>query len=277
MQKRRLGRTGAEVTILGMGGGRIGVTKPPTREEAVALINRGLDLGINFIDTAPSYGNGESETRIGIVMEKRRHEVFLATKVDSRTKDEASAEIKPSLGRLHVKSVDLLQIHGLNDFETLRQVSAPTGSLAALQEARETGLTRFIGITGHRQAEVLGEAIRRFDFDTVMMPVGLVDEALGSFVERVLPLAEERAVGVIGMKAIGHGLLSQRGDESLRFALGQPVSSVVVGLSSIRELDRDVAIADSLTPLSRTGMSSLLASARASVKPEEAWWRQPPS
>jgi aryl-alcohol dehydrogenase-like predicted oxidoreductase len=267
------------VSILGLGGGRIGLSQP-TRGDAIAIIHRALDLGINYIDTASSYGQGESERRVGEALKSRRDDAFLATKIDSRNRKEAAQEIRDSLSRLQVAYVDLIQLHGVNDDATLDQVVAPDGALAAILDARKAGLVRFAGITNHHNPFVLRRALELFDFDTVLMPVGCLDNALQSFSPEVMSIARERQAGVIGMKVFGHGVLEAQAPAAirlaLRHALGQPVSVTLVGMNSIVQLEENAVAASPLIPLSAEEESWLMNTVRPVAKPEHMWWRQSP-
>jgi aryl-alcohol dehydrogenase-like predicted oxidoreductase len=275
MDRRVLGRTQQMVSILGLGGGRIGLTAP-SREDAIAIIHRGLELGINYIDTASSYGQGESESRIGEAIRGRRDEVFIAAKVDTRTKSQAQQEIRDSVARLQVETVDLLQLHGVNDDATLDQVLAPDGALAAILDAQKGGIVRFVGITGHYSPRVLRRALGSFDFDTVLMPVGCLDHVLHPFTTEVLPLARERNMGIIGMKAIGHGVLDSHVSlpVAVRFALGQPVAVTLIGMNSLTQLEQNAAAASPLVRLSAEEEERLLDLVHPLAKAENLWWRR---
>lgn len=279
MDRRMLGRTQKTVSILGLGGGRIGLSKP-SREEAIAIIHRALDLGVNYIDTASSYGQGESEKRVGEALKGRRDAVFLATKIDARTKKEAQQEIRDSIARLQVEFVDLVQLHGVNDDATLEQVLAADGALAAIRDAQKAGLVRFVGISNHFNPRVLRRALELFAFDTVLMPAGCLDNALKPFTTEVLPLAREMNTGVIGMKALGHGVLEAHSPTAIRYALrhalSQPVAVTLVGMNSLAQLEENVAVASPLIPLSPEEEEQLLEKVRPLAKAEHMWWRQSP-
>lgn len=270
MERRSLGRSGARLSILGLGGGRVGLTRPE-RKEAIALIHRALDLGVNYIDTATSYGDGESESRIGEVMRSRRQEVFLAAKVDARTRSEAVREIRESLVRLQTDSVDLLQLHSINDAETLDQVMARDGSFAALEGAQKAGFARLLGITGHKEPQVLATALERYDFDSVLMPVGCQETLYGDFLSVVGPLASAKGVGVLGIKVMGQGILGSKAALALRYVLSLPLTAVVVGMGSLGELEENVRVAEAHSPLSAEEREELLAI--ASEGKEAMWWR----
>ncbi len=260
-------------SILGLGGGRSGLTQP-SREEAIGIIHRALDLGINYIDTASSYGQGESERRVGEALNGKRDKVFLATKIDARTLKEAREEIRGCIDRLQVEHVDLIQLHGVNDDATLEQVVAANGAVNALIEARKEGRVRFLGISNHFNPRVLRRAIEIFDFDTVLMPVGCLDHLLDPFTTEVISLAREKNVGTIGMKVFGHGVLSGPAPDAVRFALAQPVAVTLIGMNSVAQLEENAALASPLVPLTSEEEKGLFDRVRPLAKAEHMWWRQ---
>jgi uncharacterized protein len=273
MDRRLLGRTGQMVSVLGVGGGASGLTKP-SKEEAIAIVHRALDLGVNYVDTASSYGRGESEKRVGEALKGRRDKVFLSTKIDARTRKEAQDEIRGCIARLQVDCIDLIQLHGVNDDATLEQVLAPDGALAAILDARKAGLVRFAGISNHFNPRVLRRALELYDFDTVLMPVGCLDNLLDPFTTEVLPLARERNTGTIGMKVFGHGVIDGPAPDAVRFALAQPVAVTLVGMNAIAQLEENVALASPLVPLSPEEEKRLFDRVRPLAKAEHMWWRQ---
>ena len=270
MEKRRLGRTGWEATILGLGGAYVGLHNL-SMKEAEAVVNRALDLGVNYIDTATAYN--DSQEKIGQVMRTRRREVFLATKVLERTRDKAAEEIRQSLRKLQTDAVDLLQIHAASDREILEQIFAKGGSLEAVVEAKKAGLTRFVGITSHREPPVLVEALRRFDFDTVLVPISMLDHFVDDFLPVILPIARERDMGVVGMKPLGSTVLPDV-DVALRWAFSQPAHVVIPGMSSVEHVEKDVAIAESFVRLSQAEQDAALEQVRHLAKAENMYWRR---
>src|ERR671933_1275621 len=227
---RPLGKTGVEVPIIGYGTaplGKITVMDAPLLKKSEALLNHAIDQGITYLDTSPDYG---SQPKVGEVMKTRRDEVFLATKVNKRRRDDVLEELRQNLKELQTDHVDLIQVHAINTMADLETALAPDGALTALEEARRQGMTRFVGITGHSRPWVLARALERYDFDTVLVATGPVDRLVNSPEEVVLPLARRKQVGVIAMKVYGHGELKQRA-LALRYALSLPgVSTAVVGM-----------------------------------------------
>jgi aryl-alcohol dehydrogenase-like predicted oxidoreductase len=235
---RELGRTGVTVPLIGYGTAPLGA-KEISSQDASRCLNHAIDRGVTYLDTSPDYG---SEPKVGEVMRQRRDEVFLATKVNRRSKLGVLAELRESLGRLRTDHVDLIQVHAVNAWSDLEQTFAPDGCLAALEEARREGMTRFIGITGHARPEILAEALRRYRFDTVLVALGMADRLVTRPERFLLPLAVERGVGVIAMKVFGSGALKDR-DLALRYSLGLPgVSLAILGMKSVQEIDQNVGL-----------------------------------
>ncbi len=250
---RILGRTGASVSILAFGcGSRFLMYKE--EDEGLAALNRAIDLGITYLDTAFAYGDGLSETRVGKVMAKRRKEVFLATKIPDRTHDDFMRRLEASLKRLQVDQVDLVHIHSLRRADDLARLEAPDGALRGLLEAREKKLTRFIGMTSHTDGEVMAQAIERHDLDCVQMALNASRN--GRFEELALPAANRKKLGVIAMKVTGQEFLlkNEAGktdiDSLLRYSLSLPVTTAVVGMPRIEFIDHNTELARNFDPLS---------------------------
>ena len=259
---RPLGATGVAVPLVGYGTAPLG--KPDvSREHAVACLNRAIDLGITYLDTSPDYG---SEPHVGAVMRDRRGEVFLATKINRRRRVDVLDELKASLNRLQTDRVDLIQVHAVNAAADLEQALAPDGAVAALEEAREQGLVRFIGITGHARPDILAQALRRYPFDTVLVALGAADRLVSGPEEALLPVAVERNVGVVAMKVLGHGEIRSR-DLALRYSLGLPgVALAIVGLKTPEQVEEVVANAAAYRPLDEPELDRLLAEVRPLVE-----------
>jgi aryl-alcohol dehydrogenase-like predicted oxidoreductase len=183
-------------------------------------------------------------------MRSRRGEVFLATKVNRRSKQGVLDEIKESLERLRTDHVDLIQVHAVNAWADLEQTFAPGGCMEAFEEAKRQGMARFVGITGHARPEILAEALRRYPFDTVLSALGLADRLVTSPETFLLPTASERRIGVIAMKVYGSGTAVNR-ELALRYSLGLPgVAVAIVGMKSVEEIDENVGHAEAYRPLS---------------------------
>ena len=249
---RTLGRTGAKVSILAFGcGSRFLMYKD--EESASAILNRAIDLGSTYLDTAYSYGDGESETRVGKVMASRREEVWLATKIPDRTRDEFLRRLESSLKRLGTDHVDLVHIHGLGQADDLAKIEAPNGALKGLMEAREQKMARFVGMTSHTNGEVMAKAIERHDLDCVQMALNASRN--GRFEELALPAANAKNLGVIAMKVTGQEFLIGEGSGKadmrslLQYSLSLPVTTAVVGMPRPEMLAHNIETARSFSPI----------------------------
>ena len=280
MPTRNLGRTGYCVGTFSLGG-QAAIEKSNNEEVAVPIVERALDLGINYIDTAAAYGRGRSQGYIGQVMKRRRSETFLATKTHNRTRDGSLRLLEESLRLLQTDHLDLWQIHNLSRMEQVEQIFAPDGAVQALLEAREQGIVRYLGVTGHADPHVLAEAIRRFPFDTILMAINAADKHHLRFVDHLLPLAVEKQMGIIGMKVPARGRIlssfaapaptgrpspwykdSASGTLDMReavfYVLSQPVSTIIIGCDSIAQLEQNVQFAREFTPLNEQQLASLV-------------------
>jgi uncharacterized protein len=250
--KRTLGRTGVKVSILAFGcGSRFLMYKD--EDSASAILNRAIDSGITYLDTAYSYGDGQSETRVGKIMATRRKEVWLATKIPDRTRDEFLRRLEGSLKRLQTDHVDLVHIHGLGQADDLAKIEAPNGALKGLMEAREQKMARFAGMTSHTNGEVMAEAIKRHDLDCVQMALNASRN--GRFEELALPAANAKNLGVIAMKVTGQEFLVGEGAGKadmaslLRYSMSLPVTAAVVGMPRPEMLAHNVETARAFSPL----------------------------
>jgi aryl-alcohol dehydrogenase-like predicted oxidoreductase len=259
---RPLGRTGVRVPVIGYGTAPLG-HRGVSREQAVRCLNEAIDRGITYLDTSPDYG---SEEHVGAVMRGRRDEVFLATKVNRRSRDGVLAELKESLGRLQTDHVDLIQIHAVNAMADLEQALAEDGALRGLEDARAQGLTRFVGITGHARPALLAHALTERRFDTVLVALGVCDRLVSSPETFLLPVAREHEVGVIAMKVLGHGQVTNRG-LALRYSLGLPgVALAIVGMKAVEEIEQNVEVAADVRPLEKAELDLLIDEARSLVE-----------
>src|ERR1035437_8987893 len=208
MPTHNLGKTGYKVGIFSLGG-QASLEKPNNEAVAVPIIERALDLGVNYIDTSSIYGGPArwSEQYVGKVMAHRRNQAFLATKTKERTRDDSMRMIEKSLQLLQTDHVDLWQLHDIGTLFDVNQVFAKGGAMEALIEMKEQKVVRHLGLTGHYRPDALMEGIRRYPFDTVLMAMSAADPHHFSFNESLLPLAVERQMGIIGMKVPGRGRL----------------------------------------------------------------------
>lgn len=251
LEKRNLGDTGASVALLGLGGNRL-LTKRNGGDQAVRMVGRALDLGVTFFDTARLYPN--SEVHLGKGLEGRRDEIFLASKTHARGRATAWAHLRETLRRLRTGHLDLWQLHDVRTDEEVRRIFGAGGAIEALATARDRGLVRHLGVTGHRSPEVICRCLEIFDFDTVMIPVNPAESHYRSFLTSVLPRAASAGVGVIGMYAFWGGRVAELdGFETvepfLRYSLSQPVSTVLVGCDSVRQLEENVRHASRFVPM----------------------------
>ena len=260
MPRRVLGRTGVSVSILAMGCGSRFLAYPA--DQATAVLEKAVGLGINYLDTAVDYGKGESETRVGRFLAARRRDVFVATKIPpaARGRDAAMREVEASLKRLQTDHVDLLHLHGLADAADLAKIEAPDGALKALYELRAQKVARFVGMTSHADGAVMAKAIDRHDLDCVQMAMN-PSRAL-RFEELALPAANRKNLGVILMKVTGQDKLLGAGRAEtaslLRYAWSLPISTAVCGMPKVEFLDANVAAARAyVSPFSPAEMDRL--------------------
>ncbi len=261
MPERPLGKTGHRPRIFSLGG-QATLEKPGTQDESVAIINRAIDLGVNYIDTAASYGRGISQTYIGEVMATRRKEVFLATKTNNRTRDGSLQQLEESLRLLKTDRIDLWQLHNITRTEQLDQIFAADGAIHALTKARDEGIVRFLGITGHANPNVLLDGLGRFDFDAILLALNPADGYFLPFQEKLLPEANARGMGVIAMKIPARGRIFREGGltsmkDSLTWTMSQPVSTVIVGCDTVAQLEENIAIAAAFQQLSSSQMAAI--------------------
>jgi predicted aldo/keto reductase-like oxidoreductase len=276
MAMRRLGRTGVDVSILGLGGWHLGV---PAEQDAIRIVHEAMDHGVTFLDNCWDYHDGDSEKRLGKALEGGyRDRAFLMTKLDGRTAKAAAQQLDDSLRRLRTDHVDLLQIHEVIRMSDPARVFGPGGAIEAFVRARDTGKTRFIGFTGHKSPAIhlamLDEARRHgFHFDTVQMPLNVMDAQYDSFQKLVLPVLLREDIGVLGMKPMGSGVVLESrvvsAVECLRYALSLPTSVVITGVDSVGVLRQDLSTALTFEPLTEEEKQALLArAAKAAQKGE---------
>ncbi len=261
MATRPLGQTGHQVRLFSLGG-QATLETAGTEEESTAIINRALDLGVNYVDTAAWYGDGTSEKYIGGVMKTRRKEVFLASKTHDRSYDGAMRLLERSLKNLQTDHLDLWQLHNVRTQEDLDKIFAANGTIKALEKARDEKMVRFLGITGHRDPFILRKGIEQYPFDSILMALNAADKHRASFIDNLLPVAVEKKMSIVGMKVPARGRIFQKdGITSMKQAMGYvltlPVSTIIVGISHVKELEENIKIAREFTPYSGTEMAQL--------------------
>lgn len=264
---RSLGRTGERVSLIGVGGSHVG--QPKDEKLSIRIIRTALDSGVNFMDNCWDYNDGVSETRMGKALKNGyREKAFLMTKVDGRTKQAAAKQIDESLRRLKTGYVDLMQFHEVIRFEDPDRIFAQGGAIEAFQDAKKAGKLRYIGFTGHKDPHVhlymLQVAARHgFRFDTVQMPLNVMDAHFRSFQQEVLPILVRQNIGVLGMKSMGSGVILKSNKvtavECLHYAMNLPVSVVITGIDKMKILDQALEAARSFRPLKKAEVSRLLA------------------
>jgi hypothetical protein len=261
LPERTLGRTGVKVSILAFGCGSRWLAYQE-EEKAHAAMTRALDLGITYLDTAYAYGDGKSETWVGNLLGPRRNQVFLATKIPDRSRDEFLRRLEGSLMRLKTDRVDLVHIHSLRHEDDLERIEAKDGALHGLMEAREQKMARFIGMTSHTNGEVMAWAIERHDLDCVQ--ITLNPSKNGRFEELALPAAVKKNLGIIAMKVTGQEFLLGGGEGKtqdvpslLRYSLSLPVSTAVMGMPALEMIDQNTQTARNFSPFGNSEMERL--------------------
>lgn len=279
MPTRSFGKTGYKVGVLSLGG-QATLEIKGREEESEKIINRAIDLGINYIDTAASYGQGVSQLNIGRVMKTRRSEVWLSTKTHDRTYDGSMRLLEESLKNLQTDHLDLWQLHNVQRQDQVDQIFAPNGAIKALEKARSEGVVRYLGITGHFEPLVLLEAIKRYPFDSILMAVNAADIHYLSFKNYLLPEVQKKGIAIVGMKVTTRSRIlsswtppppEQQPDERLRtskpgtisirealtYNMSLPVSTTIIGVDSIAQIEENVKIASEFTPLSQSQMEEI--------------------
>ncbi len=263
---RPLGNTGEKVSVIGLGGSHIG---RPTEPESIRLVRTAVDSGVNFLDNCWDYYGGACEVRMGKALrDGYRDRVFLMTKIDGRNKKTAQQQLLESLQRLQTDHLDLLQIHEIGNADDPERVFAVAGAIEALMEAKKAGKTRFLGFTGHKSPDIHlrmldTAAAHHFRFDTVQMPLNVMDPHFESFEKRVLPVLLKQNIGVLGMKSMGFGRILDSKTvtpiECLHYAMNLPTSVVITGCDSLPILQQALDAARSFRPMSEAQVSALLA------------------
>jgi aryl-alcohol dehydrogenase-like predicted oxidoreductase len=279
MPTRSLGKTGYKVGVLSLGG-QATLEIKGREEESEKIINRAIDLGINYIDTAASYGQGISQLNIGRVMKSRRKEVWLSTKTHDRTYDGSMRLLEESLTNLQTDHLDTWQLHNVQRQDQVDQIFAADGAIKAMEKAKAEGVVRHVGITGHFEPLVLLEAIKQYPFDSILMAVNAADIHYLSFKNYLLPEAQKQGIAIIGMKIATRGRmlscwtpppLEEQTDarlrtpipgtisikEALTYNMSLPVSTSIIGVDSVEQIEENVKIASGFSPLSQEQMEEI--------------------
>ncbi len=263
---RALGRTGEKVSAIGIGGYHLG--KQSDEQESIRIVRTALDSGINFLDNCWDYNGGVSEIRMGKALQDGyRQKAFLMTKIDGRDKKTAAQQLDESLQRLQTDHLDVLQFHEVIRVNDPERIFAPGGGMEAVVEAQKAGKVRFIGFTGHKSPDIHLKmletaAAHHFRFDTVQMPLNVMDAHFNSFQQKVLPVLVKEEIGVLGMKPIGDGMIFRSKTvppvDCLRYALNLPTSVVITGCDSLPILQQALDVVRNFKPLSQTEVAALL-------------------
>jgi aryl-alcohol dehydrogenase-like predicted oxidoreductase len=249
MQTRPFGQTGERFSILSFGAQRIVEGHGCSEAEATRMVNYALDHGIRYFDTAWVYSEGQSEERVGKVAAHRRSEMWIATKVRGRTDEAAMAQLETSLKRLQTDHVDEWRMHNIATMDELDTILAPGGAVEAAVRARQQGKVRYISMSGHRDPRVQLEALRRFPFDSMLVALSALDHFMMSYAEEFLPAACAKGIAVVAMKVMALAKLGPYYERSLRYSMGLPVSTAIVGMESMEQLRKNLAVAENFTPL----------------------------
>ena len=273
MPQRALGRTGEKVSAIGLGGYHLG--KQTDEAESITIIRSAIDQGITFMDNCWDYNDGVSEIRMGKALrDGYRGRTFLMTKCDGRTKESSSRQIDESLKRLQTDHIDLMQLHEVIRLEDPDRIFAPGGAIEAVVAARQAGKIRYIGFTGHKDPFVHLRmldiaATNDFHFDTVQMPLNVMDAHFRSFEHQVLPRLILEGIGVLGMKSMGDPFILESKTvtpiECLHYALNLPTSTVITGIDSLKILDQALEAALTFKPMSKETVANLLARTTAAA------------
>lgn len=263
MPERVLGNTGVRVPIFGLGGaGKTPLSWNDREGDAVAIIQRALELGIRYFDTAAEYG--PSEDYLGKVLPPHRNRIFLASKTSMRDRDGAWRELERSLKRLKTDHLDLWQLHHVSFEHELDKIFGKNGAIQAVEEAKQQKLIRFAGITGHHEPAIIAQGLRRYPFNTTLIPVNAADKHHPRpFIPTVLPLAREKQVGVIAMKVPAYGRLFKPGvldgmHQALGYTLSQPgVDCCIVAAETVAQLESNVNVARAFQPLNETALAQI--------------------
>lgn len=272
--QRLFGKTGEKVGIYSLGA-QATVEQVGMRDQAIVLVNKCIDMGINYIDTSAWYGmdgdssegdhlRGTSERHVGEVIKTRRSEVFLATKTHDRSYDGAMRHLEASLKNLQTDVIDLWQIHNIKGGgnEDIDYIFSDDGCMKALIKAQDEKVVRFLGITGHADPEPMKELVDRYPFDAVLMALNAADKHHNSYIEKLLPTAVEKEMGIIGMKIPARDRIFSKGGiismkEAMSYTMSLPISTIIVGLDKIAELEENIKIAQEFETLTADEMLAI--------------------
>jgi predicted aldo/keto reductase-like oxidoreductase len=271
MPYRTLGRTGEKVSLLGLGGANIGTQRD--ENESIRIIRTAIDNGVNFLDNSWDYHEGQSEIRMGKALrDGYRQKVFLMTKIDGQTRPAAEKQLEESLRRLQTDTIDLVQFHEVVRMGDPDRIFGPNGSFETLVAAKKAGKIRYIGFTGHRDPDIHLKMLNKgfengFTFDTVQMPLNIMDAHFHSFAKKVLPVLVEHGIAPLAMKTLGGGAflnndvlqrIGVRPADCHLYAMTLPISVLISGMSTLEDLNHNLQTARTFQPLSKTAVDALL-------------------
>lgn len=278
MPTNSFGKTGFKVGVLSLGG-QATIEMQGTEEESEKIINRAIDLGVNYIDTAASYGRGQSQLNIGRVMKTRRSEVWLSSKTHDRSYDGSMRLLEESLTNLQTDHLDTWQLHNIQRKDQLDQIFADNGAIKAMEKAKAEGMVRTIGITGHYEPLVLIDALNMYPFDLILLAVNAADVHYLSFKNYLLPEAQRKGIAIVGMKVATRGRMlstwtpppiedqparlatSKPGSvtikEALTYNMSLPVSTTIIGVDNVAQIEENVRIASEFAPLCEAEMIAI--------------------
>ena len=270
--KRILGKTGIEVSALGLGG--VCWNLLDEDKDAVAVVLRAIDRGITYLDTASSYK--QSERRLGLaLMERDRSKLFVTTKCIKRSGDEVKREIEESFERLQLETIDLMQLHAIDEEENLDEVLGSDGALRVIEEYQAAGKIRFVGLTGHTAPAQFERMLGEYDFDTVLNPAGPVNRVWNDFIGTSMAAARRLGMGVVAMKVMAYGQVPPEDrPDYLRYTMGQDVDVAIVGMDTVEQVEENVRGAEAFAPSETQQERALLERALALVPEahEDLWW-----
>ncbi len=274
---RPLGKTGEKVSMVGVGGGDLGAVRED--KTALRMMDRAIELGATFIDTAWAYQDGLSEERIGkaVSAPSKRQKVFLMTKVKARDAAGARKQLEDSLRRLQTDVIDLWQFHDLPNFEEVETIFGPGGAMEVAQKARKEGKIRYLGFTGHTDPAVHLDMLERHDWDAVMMTLNVVDAHWHSFQNQVLPRVVEKNMGVLAFKTLSKGRSTLRAhtvSEGLRYVWSLPVSVLISGMDRMDFLETNLEQAMQFQPMSAAEKKALLARVKPFAGPDVEYYKK---
>jgi hypothetical protein len=273
MEERSYGKTGEKFPILSFGAQHIVDSDGCSEKEAAQMISYALDHGIRYFDTAHWYSGGESEERLGKVAKRRRKEMWIATKTLERTRQGARQDLEESLKRLQTDYIDEWRMHYVSSFDELDTIVGKGGALETAVKARDEGLIRFISISNHGNPAVQVKALELFPFDSVLFPASVLDRFILSFVDELLPVIKAKGIASVGMKTLALGKLATIYDKALRYAFSQPINTAIVGMTSMEQLKKNLAVAENYQPLDDAEKLALFKKVLPLVTPSNMPWK----